>query len=607
MIIDSLLVQLGFNVDENGIGQFEKKVQVAANQVMGLVKVAGIAAAAVGAFVYSVASSMDDLGDFADRNDVGVESLQELGYAAQLNGSSLDAVKASVQGVNSVIGQAITGVGRGAKMFEKFGLSARNADGSVKNFDQILDDVAKRMQGMDRREALSMAEKLGIDASLVPMLQSGAANIATLREEARAFGVTSEDDAKAAGAFADAMDRTKFMIQALTNSLAVGLMPMVTDVIDRFKAWYLENHKVIKSGLETFLKYTTVLIGLLWNSATRLVSALINAVQYLSQFKVITYAAGMAVAWLMVSLFAIPIAIGAIIAAVLLLLDDYTAWQEGNDSLIGDILNKWPNAIHIMRSLLIGLGVVFTALGVKSAIAMGRIAVSTIISAATQVAAWLSVAAATIAATWPILLVIVVIAAVGVAIWALWDNWAAVTGYIGTAWEDLKATIMTTIGGAIDYVIEVFNSAKATVMGFIDSAVNAINTVKELLGLGGGSADVNVSAAGGGAEPMSLPEAVSQSPALGEGGGLAQQSQAAASGSGVSSTPTAARTGVLGRAESMPAPQASSNVTTNTNTTNVAKIEVVSSDPSKAGEAVADKLNSLNKKNTRNGQSSEVL
>ena len=142
---------------------------------------------------------IDELGDFAELEQVSVEALQEIGYAAQLNGSSLEALKASVSGVNKTVGEAALGIGRGAQTFEKLGMAAKNADGSVKSFDQVLEEVAGKMEGLSRQEQIALAEKLGIDRSLIPLLAKGRGELEALRKEAQAFGVGDAGAGQRAG------------------------------------------------------------------------------------------------------------------------------------------------------------------------------------------------------------------------------------------------------------------------------------------------------------------------------------------------------------------------------------------------------------------------
>ncbi len=80
----------------------------------------------------------------SQRTGASLSLLQELGYAARLNGSSVEASTRSIESLSQKIGEAANGVGRGAMLFQKLGLQARQADGSVKSVGDMLGDVQEK-------------------------------------------------------------------------------------------------------------------------------------------------------------------------------------------------------------------------------------------------------------------------------------------------------------------------------------------------------------------------------------------------------------------------------------------------------------------------------
>ena len=199
-------------------------------------------------FVDETAGALDELGDFAEANGTTAAAVSQLGYAAQLSGSDISAVKSTISGLNSKIGEAALGVGRGGKMFAKFGINVKDANGKVKDTTSILEEIAGKMQGLSNQEAIAMANKLGVDSSLVPLLLKGKEGIAALTAEAAKNGAVTNDQAAAAGAYADMMDKTNARIQGVKNSVATALMPAMTelgtkiaDVTEQTAGWLQEN------------------------------------------------------------------------------------------------------------------------------------------------------------------------------------------------------------------------------------------------------------------------------------------------------------------------------------------------------------------------------
>lgn len=375
--IDSFLVALGFEVDPAGAKEFQKHLDVVTDSVKAVTAAATLAAGAVGLFVSSIANSIDELGDFADIEQQSIEAVSELGYVAQLTGSSLDDVKDSITGVNKVLGEAALGIGRGAKTFEKLGLDARNADGSVKNFDQLLDEVSDKIQGLSRQEAIAMTEKLGINKNLITMLMAGRDAMQELREEARALGVVTEAQAETAGRFMDSFDRTLFMIKAISRSIAVELMPALTQMMDGFRKWYLANREVISTSINKFLEVVIVLLGAFFDWAIRIVTALVQVVRWLGSTnaglavtaallaliaKEAAYrtfallASGLKLALSLLTPFnlaflATSIIIGGVVIAVALLIDELVNFREGNDTILGDLIKDYPQLLDIINGV----------------------------------------------------------------------------------------------------------------------------------------------------------------------------------------------------------------------------------------------------------------
>lgn len=607
-IIESFFVALGFQVDTQGLEDMRKKTDELRNSAMTMGALFTAAAGGIGLFVTKIAGAIDDLGDFADREDVAIEMVQELGHAAQLTGSSLDAVKSSISNVNKTIGEAVLGIGRGAMTFEKLNMSAKNADGSVKTFDQLLVEVADKMEGLSRQEQIAMAEKLGIDRSLIPLLRKGRDEIQKLREEAQAFGVASAEDAVKAGELTDSLDRTKFMLGALSKMVAVGLMPQVTAVLDGFRAWLLANQKIIKSGLTSALKAVSALIEFTWDWVVRLVSGLKSAFDWLTQFKLVTYLAvvaltafvavktydfvmqlGGAVKFLTVRMAAfnatallIPAIIGAIILAIGLLVDDYINWKEGNDSVIGGLVEQFPWLLDVIKTIESAVGeMVDFWLQQWETLAPPLMQLAGSIWELVKVVySLLWPVVKMVFEGWAYIMALVIPVIASVIAWIAENLVGAIVSVINVAtWmAEAFTTVFNGIKTGIDLIVTAFDWAKQKVTGFIDMVTGAISKVGSLLGLTDDASKVKIAVSNGGA---------------------ASSADAATANNSLNSTG-----GVIGAAGGTS--NSSSTVTQTTQITGTT-IQINSPDPAKAGEAVKQELDKMNKQTVRNGQSAVAL
>lgn len=563
-VIEDFFVALGFQINADELAAFDRQVEAANETLLSIGTAAVAAAASIFAFVAGVDSGIDDLNDFATANDVSIESLQEYGYAAQQSGSSLEAIKSSIAGVNQAVGDAALGVGRGAALFKKLGIDAKDSQGKVKGFDQIMEEIGDRFVGLSKQEQIALASKLGIDASLIPLLSQGSAGIAKLRGEAKELGVVSQEEADSVAGLNDTIDQLKFIALSLARSIAVALTPVIMGVTTAVKEWVLKYKDVLKADITTAVKVLSSVIGTLWTLVSRLVSALFQLVGLLTESKVALI--GMAVAGaaflalnigrsvmgmvsamralaasamaVNVSILLIPLAIGAIVIAIGLLIDDFLTFQEGGDSVIGGLVEKFPMIGDVVRSVGRVVQDVFSWWKGLATQVMG--------SLGPLVSSLVNLALTLFSLLWPV-------------IKTVFQGWAEIIGLVLPPLAAIATFIIDVVAAAITFAVNKMTA-------FVDKIKGAADFLSEFFGQG---SDVNVNAS----------------------------STTKSTGLGVPRTGAS----VVG---------GNQNTTANSTTTSnviTAPITVVTSDPAKAGESVKKELDAMNKQTTRNGQTATKL
>jgi hypothetical protein len=601
-VIDSFFAKLGFQVDTQGVEQFEAKAASLRSTVLAVGALATVAAGALGAMVLKVAQGMDDVGDFADIVDMTAREVAALGKVADMNDSSMGAMKTTIQGLSNVIGQASLGVGRGAKIFETLGFEAKDATGATKGAYDMLGEVADRMKGMTAGEKLALASKMGIDSSLIPLLSKGGEAFRKLKEEAEAANPLTEEQYKQADTIVKLWNKATASAGIFTKILAAKLFPVMERVLtywnDLFKAGKKATNSWVSAGLDVFVATLVTL----WDWMGRIVDAVKTVVTWVTQFKIVAWAAGLALAVLIAyqagsfflalcsaiaaaatALFTfnaaaiLPVAlIGGIVIAIALLVDELVNFYEGNDSVIGQLSKDYPYAVYIAEA---ALGLITAALVALKWQAITTVA-SMLVSVATLAAGWVasfaSMAVATIAATWPLLLLIGIIAAIGVAIYAFYTKWDVIVGLFMKDWNEFTDLLKSATKSALDFVVGLFDDAKAKVMGYIDAVTGAISKVGELLGMSGASVNINSALAG-----AASPSVADMVGGMGSPGGM------------------------IGRPEG--ASNSATSTTNDTTTITGTVINVTSTDPAKAGESVREAFQSQIKRSVRNGQSAKQL
>jgi hypothetical protein len=218
-----------------------KKSGESMSSLSGIAKTVGGALAAtftVGAVV-SFAKEIIDLGgkieDLSARTGLSVEAVQELKFAADQTGSSIDVVSAAIGKMSDGLASDEKGT---VKAVKDLGLSLSDLRNSSPEeaftaITSALKDIPNEMQQVNLgRELLGK----GFD-QLLPAVRQG---FSDLRQQARETGqVLSEDNVRALAAFGDKWDATMLRIKASTASA-------VLDIGRGFSSMFAD----LKSGLD---------------------------------------------------------------------------------------------------------------------------------------------------------------------------------------------------------------------------------------------------------------------------------------------------------------------------------------------------------------------
>lgn len=342
-VIKEYVALLGFKVDDKSLASFKTALKSTAKQVA--VGAAAVSAAAYAAFKFvdAQADSLDKLNDLSTKLNTPADAIERVAYGAGIMGSSAEAAKSSMEGLNVVLGQAALGLGRGAKTFEKLGLKARKSNGEVKNTAEIMDDVREKLTKMGRAEQLATLSKLGIDSSMVEYLTS---DVAELNKEFDALyksvGVNLNDAGKASGNFRDATDKLKGTFTALFQAVALRMMPAMTKGIEDFTAWMKTElprlMPTILSIIDGFMRLGGVIgtVGkLMLNGLAGIRDLLIVLDEktngWSSVFaRALVFVGGLILAWF----FAPLAAVIGVLTTIGLLYDDIVTSMSGGESLL---------------------------------------------------------------------------------------------------------------------------------------------------------------------------------------------------------------------------------------------------------------------------------
>lgn len=343
-IVNELITKFGFIGDLAPQETFNANLKASIDLLAGLGAAIAGSAAGVAGWVTSISQSIDPMVQFSRETGVAIETIQTLGYAASVNGSSVDALQASLGEMTKRVGEFVsTGEGEAKDVAERLGLQFKDMNGQVKNSDVIFRELADKLHGMSQAEKFSVLDKMGIDRSMVQLLSMTGEEISLLQNKAEALGVVTQDQADQFAAYNDSLTTLGKGFDGIKFQVAVGFVPVLKDLVDGFTDFLIANKDLIKNGLAHLGEIIFSVMGMI-RRFLPIVAAITIA---FSAWWLVT--GGLAT--VMGVLMSPVVLITAAILGVILVIDDLLTAMEGGQSVIADFFkDTW--GIDIVPGLL---------------------------------------------------------------------------------------------------------------------------------------------------------------------------------------------------------------------------------------------------------------
>ena len=229
--------------------QIGSKATAAGQALTGVSRAAGIVAGAFGALAVKSGKWADDLNTLSKQYGIGTRELQIYAAAADLVDVGVDTIAKSHVKLTRSMSSAQQGSKRQAEAFEKLGISYQNADGTLRDGDEVWQEVITalgKMKNETDRNALAM-ELFGRSAAeLNPLIEDGGETYKRVADTMKKYGLDflDQETLDKANEFNDQLDTMKAVgalaLQALGAELAGVLEPALAraaDAVGRFAQW----------------------------------------------------------------------------------------------------------------------------------------------------------------------------------------------------------------------------------------------------------------------------------------------------------------------------------------------------------------------------------
>jgi peroxiredoxin family protein len=211
-------------------------------------------AAAVGLYaaINKTADSMDKLAKKTRAIDFPIEEYQEWSYVAEQSGLDLKKYDKGLNTFVKRIGKLRGGFGPLAAALKKTNPGLAKTLKSTTDTSDAMDIMVKAIQQAKTSADKSMLADAAYGVTNFSLIAGNTTEqLSKLRAEMRENGVVTERQASLAESYNDMMNRVKKTLGGLIVNVLTPLMPIVTELANKFREWAVANKSVIS---ETFKK-----------------------------------------------------------------------------------------------------------------------------------------------------------------------------------------------------------------------------------------------------------------------------------------------------------------------------------------------------------------
>ena len=351
-VIDELVTILGFDMDSRA-GRTLDKFNKGIESVTKYARLASLAITAasvsISYFVLQANKASDTIEKLGRVTGISTNTIQEMSFALEQVGGSAATMHSDLESLMMSMNSPIPGeFNQGLFLL---GISTKKASGELKSVDEVLLNIADKMQGMSKQKQMQWGQKIGISKDTIMLLQEGRGEIERLRKQAKQMPVIIDPESlKNAREFNRQISLLSRVFGFLGQTIASAAGPALKEFTTNFIAWVTLNKELIQSGLVAFIegvaggfaRFADV-ISVVYAAVSELIPGLDGFTEALTATEVISgVVLGILVAM------SIPLAIllakfllvAAAVTAVGLIFEDFVVYLRGGNSVIGELIKK---------------------------------------------------------------------------------------------------------------------------------------------------------------------------------------------------------------------------------------------------------------------------
>ncbi len=440
---------------EGRAGLMEQKIKGAFTRIGAAILATVAASKALEAFNNHV-QTVEQIRNTSDALGVAIGDVDAFGKAIERMGGDAQGARDSLTDMAESIGEALQDVESGrAKTFKALGISLKDVNGNAKNAVQGMVELAGAVEGMGREQAVFRIKELGItDNRSVELLLKGRQEVERMLRVQKEQGVVTKESAERVRVYSETLAKLKQSAGVATSGIVDWILPAVT--------WFIEKLDSVVSWMN---RHDTFVKGFFIGLATILTAMFLPAV-----------ISATAAVWALIAPFlAVAAPIAAVVALFALLYDDVMNFLDGNDSLIGQISEKYPIVGETVKAMAEAVKAAFE--WVKAALAGAYESVKTFASGAINAFATMGKSIGAIFQG-----VVGVVKSAWAYISGVFDSVSSVISRIGKwlgfgSGDDIQVTASTVSKGVSDAEAKAAENMKAAQAQLDQASANPMNSI----------------------------------------------------------------------------------------------------------------------------------
>ena len=322
------------------------KIEGVGRSLQGVSTLAAGVVGSLGAAAYKAGQYADDMNTLAKVTGIGTGELQKYSYAADLVDVSVESIAKANKKLSKNAYAAANGSKAQAEAFKAIGVSVTDANGSLRDSEDIFQDVIAKLGTMENeteRNALAQQIMGKSAAELNPLIEDGGKTYKMVADTMAKYGLNyvDQETLDKANEFNDSLDTMKLLgkvaLADMATQLAGYLAPALekaVDLVGRFAKWLSELDPEVLTVVGAVAGLVAVLAPLLIGigKVATGISSIINLVNLVG---------GATTALSAGPLLGVIAAVAAVIAIGVLLYKNWDKIKAGAQALGDKIKSVW--------------------------------------------------------------------------------------------------------------------------------------------------------------------------------------------------------------------------------------------------------------------------